>query len=275
MGQFLSPSESIDVARYPIADPESSQCRALAEDCRRRMTETGSLELPGFLSEAGLAAVRKECVQLEPSQFHSHVTGNAYLAPEDPTVPPDHPLRLTEPTALGVVAYDQFPRRSTIRAIYEWEPLMRFIGASLGLTEIHRYGDPLGGLNLAVMGDGDYLRWHFDQTDFVTSIAVRSAISGGRFEFVPMIRATGQENYDAVRKVIRGDHPGVISLPTSPGSLILFRGRHSIHRVTPISGDTTRLMLLLGYDTRPGIRGSEHLTKMRYGRVDPYPIAEN
>ena len=35
------------------------------------------------------------------------------------------------------------------------------------------------------MGQGDELQWHFDQTDFVVSLAIRDAEVGGDFEVVP------------------------------------------------------------------------------------------
>jgi hypothetical protein len=48
--------------------------------------------------------------------------------------------------------------------------------------------------------------------------------------------------------------------------LLLFEGRNSIHRVTPIRGSTTRLVALLAYDTKPGTRSSKLLQRSRYGR---------
>ena len=52
-----------------------------------------------------------------------------------------------------------------------------------------------------------------------------------------------------------------------PGALVLFQGRYTIHRVTPIKGKALRLVALLGYDTKPGVVSSEHLRYMRYGRT--------
>ena len=37
-------------------------------------------------------------------------------------------------------------------------------------------------MNLAVMIEGDELGWHFDQTDFVVSLAIQSSDDGGDFE---------------------------------------------------------------------------------------------
>jgi hypothetical protein len=232
------------------------------------MEKTGALELPEFLSQEGLETILRECAAIEPHAYWSRVNGNPYLTPTDTSVPEDHPLRMTDDTALAVVAYDQFPSASPLRRLYEWEPLMGFIGAALGLDEIHRYADPMGGLNLAVMRDGDYLRWHFDQTDFVTTIALQTAEKGGEFEYVPKIRGPGRENYDQVRLALKGDHPGVVTIENAPGSLVLFQGRYSLHRVKPIHGNRSRWIALLGYDTKPGVVSSDHLRKMRYGRVN-------
>ncbi len=52
--------------------------------------------------------------------------------------------------------------------------------------------------NLAVMGDGDELQWHFDQTDFVVSLALQDADEGGDFEVAPRIRSGDDERYDDV-----------------------------------------------------------------------------
>jgi hypothetical protein len=197
------------------------------------------------------------------------VQGNAYLCASDESLPDDHPRRMTEPTRLGVVAYDEYPEDSILRAVYEYDPLMHFIGEVLELPAIFRYADPMGGLNLSVMEDGDYLRWHFDQTDFVTSIAVQTSASGGEFECVPLIRTPDDEAYGNVRKVLLGDYPGIVTIANRPGTLLLFKGRYSIHRVTRISGRRNRLMALLAYDEKPGVMSTDHLRMIRYGRTGP------
>ncbi|MBX9723147.1 MAG: hypothetical protein K2X81_17220, partial [Candidatus Obscuribacterales bacterium] len=140
---------------------------------------------------------------------------------------------------------------------------------ALGKEELFRYGDPMGALNIAVMKDGDYLRWHFDQTDFVTTILLTSPEAGGEYEFVPMIKSAENPNYDAVKAILKGSREGVIKLDIEPGSLVLFEGRNSIHRVTRIVGDKLRLIALLGFDTKPGTVSSEYLRKIRYGRTQP------
>ena len=62
-------------------------------------------------------------------------------------------------------------------------------------------------------------------------------------------------------------NPGVVTIENAPGSLVLFQGRYSLHRVKPIHGERSRWLALLGYDTKPGVMSSDHLRMMRYGRV--------
>jgi hypothetical protein len=56
----------------------------------------------------------------------------------------------------------------------------------------------------------------------------------------------------------------------TPGTLLVFEGRYSLHRVSPISGSTVRHVGLLAYDTKPGTTGTELLRKDRYGRTEAF-----
>ena len=102
--------------------------------------------------------------------------------------------------------------------------------------------------------------------DFVVSIARTAADEGDDFEFVPRLRSDVDEHYDAVESALSGVAGAVRQLPMPAGTLVLFEGRHSMHRVTPVRGTTARLVALLGYDTRPGTTSSRRLHFVRYGR---------
>ena len=122
------------------------------------------------------------------------------------------------------------------------------------------------------MGEGDQLQWHFDQTDFVVSLAIQSAEAGGDFEVVPRIRSAEDECYDEVASVLAGDRSRVETLPMTPGTLLIFEGRNSLHRVSPVSGSRWRHVGLLAYDTKPGAMGSDLLRADRYGRTEALPV---
>jgi hypothetical protein len=262
------PQDLVDVVKYPIADNSAEEYKQLVERCRKQLAELGACVLPGFIHSEGVEMLRTEAAALAPISYHSTVTGNAYLTPTDEALPADHAARMVDRTSLGVVAYDQMEEGLLIRRLYEWDGLMNFLADALGKERLFRYADKMGALNIAVMKEGDYLRWHFDQTDFVVSLLIQDCTSGGEYEFVPMIRTRDTENFGQVRAVLKGSTEGVIKLEIEPGSLVLFEGRNSLHRVTPIEGDTLRLIALLGYDTKPGVVSTEHLRYMRYGRAN-------
>ena len=242
----LDPSALVDLVRYPITDRASSAYTAVVAAARAELAATGAAELSGFLSPAGLDAALADAVAVEASAHRSEGPATASLDWPDLDRPEGHPRRWLGQAAVGAVAWDLFPPASPIRALYEWEALRAFVEDVLDRGELFRYADPLGGLNLATMGEGDQLQWHFDQTDFVVSLAVRDADEGGDFEVVPRVRSADDERYDDVRAVLDGDRSRVVTLPMVPGTLLVFEGRHSIHRVSPIRGATTRLVGLFG-----------------------------
>ena len=262
-----SPADLVDLARYPILDPGGAALRPVLDWARAQLRETGACEVPGFLTAAGLETVRADAQALASTAYRGEGYGTAYLELPDFELPEDHPRRWIGRAAVGVVAYDMFPSGSPLRRLYEWDPFMRFIEAVLERGVLHRYADPLGALNLAVMGDGDELQWHFDQTDFVVSLAVQDADEGGDFEVAPRIRSAADERYEAVGAVLRGERDDVVRLPMTPGTLLIFEGRHSVHRVSRIAGPTDRLVGLLAYDTKPGTCSTELLRLARYGRT--------
>ncbi|MFM8236159.1 MAG: hypothetical protein ACKOBG_00160 [Actinomycetota bacterium] len=231
------------------------------------MAHVGAFAVPGFVRPAALGGFVADARALAAHAYRSGGLGTAYLGLPDPALPADHPRRWLGTYGVGAVAYDRFPADSPIRRLYEWDELRAFVAAVLGLPEVFPYADPFGALNLAVMGEGDELQWHFDQTDFVVSLALQPADEGGDFEASPFIRTEDDERYDAVGAVLAGGREGVVTIPMVPGTLLVFAGRSSLHRVAPISGPTPRLVALLAYDHQPGTTSSDTLKLVRYGRL--------
>lgn len=260
------PRTIVDVERYPIDDLDAAA--PVIADATERLRAKGVAVLPGFLRHDALARIVAEADALAPRGHPEDVPGTVYLGFPDESFPDGHPRRHVSRAALTAVAYDLFPDDSLLRALYEWDPLMHFVGAVLGREPLYRYADPFGALNIATMYDTDELGWHFDQTDFVVSIALQSSREGGDFETAPRIRTADDERYDEVARVLDGVAADVVEcIPMTPGTLMIFEGRYSIHRVTPIEGDVPRHVALLAYDTKPGTDSTELLKLVRYGRL--------
>jgi hypothetical protein len=266
----IDPATLVDLERYPLNAPDSSAYRAVVDRARQQLRDRGAAEIEDFISPAALPALIADADALAPRAHRSGGQGTAYLEYPDFTLPPEHPRLQFADYAVGAVAYDITPGTSPLRLLYEWDPMKDLIAAALDRGPIYRYADPFGALNLAVMGGGDQLQWHFDQTDFVVSLAIQSAESGGDFEVVPRVRRAGDECYDAVGAVLAGDRTRVETLAMTPGTLLIFEGRYSLHRVSPIAGRRWRHVGLLAYDTKAGTMGSDLLRADRYGRTEAF-----
>jgi hypothetical protein len=267
-GVTVAPEKLIDRSRWPVTDLEASATKRIVATEQRRLADTGVSILPGFLTPEAVRLLCREADELAPQAHFSEASGTPYLERPDRSFAEGHPRRVVVRSAVRALAYDRFPPSSPLRALYEWAPMMTFVGAVLGRSPLYRYADPMGALNLAVMVEGDELGWHFDQTDFVVSIALQDSEEGGDFVSARRIRSAGDERYDEVARVLRGEpHEAVERVPMTPGTLMLFEGRNSMHRVTPIAGRVPRYVALLAYDTKPDTVSSDQLKLARYGRL--------
>jgi hypothetical protein len=267
-----SARELIDLEHYPIADLTASATRAVVDEQRRSLASKGVAILPGFVTPAAIATMAAQGDRLKACAHLEDVWGSPYLELPDESYPEGHPRRANVHSLTWVIAYDLIPRHSLARVLYEWDPLMHFIGAILERRPLYRMADPMGALNVTLMDEGHVQGWHYDNADFVVSLAIRSSWDGGKFECAPFIRSAADEHYADVASVLRGDAPQRIeTFPMTPGTLMIFEGRNSIHRVSPVVGDVSRQVALFAYDTRPDADSTALFKMLRYGRSEPQP----
>lgn len=275
----MEPAALVDLDRYPILDLEGVG-GAVADHHAAELRASGVSILPGFLRADALPELIAECERLAEDAYLQDVQGTPYLeAPDRDAWPEGHPRVTWTRSAVHTVAYDRFDSaRSGLRMLYEWDGLLAFLARVLARSPLHRYADPLGAMNLAVMREGDALGWHYDQTDFVVSLAIQASEAGGAFENAQRLRWLDgdgiDERYDTVARVLAGEAPELVTtVPMRAGTLMLFEGRWSLHRVTPVIGSTTRHVALFGYDTKAGTMSRDLLKAIRYGRTQPEPTS--
>jgi hypothetical protein len=253
-----------------VAGVELARAYESIEHYRSQLRERGVSVIPGFVAPDVIGAMVAECDALAADAFHQDVQGTPYLELPSDDWPTGHPRVTWARSSVHTIGYDQFPDGSLVRALYESVELLAFLGRVLDREPLYRYADPIGALNVAVMTEGDVLDWHFDQTDFVVSLAIQSSERGGEFENVALARSAEDERYDDVRAVLTGEaRDRVVVEPMTPGTLMLFEGRYSLHRVSTVSGPRPRYVALFGYDTKPDTMSSELLRLIRYGRTEP------
>lgn len=256
----------IDFDRYPIDRPGPARDALIAE-CRRQLAETGCVVLEGFVTDDALTTMNAEGRGLAPSAHFNTTRTNCYSSSDDPSLPDDHPKRVFLERTNGFVAGDLIGSDYAVRGLYENDALRMFVAACMEVDEIHEYGDPLGHLVFNVLRPGTQHPWHFDNNEFIVTLLTQKAEAGGTFEYCPRIRSESDENVEAVAATLAGDDALVHRLDPDPGSLQIFYGRHSLHRVTRIEGDTERHTLILGYSDTPGEIADAERTKRLFGRA--------
>jgi hypothetical protein len=264
-------SNFVDLDRYPIA--KSGPVRdALIASLRAALERDGCAVLKGFVRANRLRELVSECDRVAAHGHRNFSRTNPYFTQDRPDLPTSHPLRRFYDRSNAFVPADNFGPESILRAIYEMAGFAPFIQAALGESRFYRYADPLADVivNLAEAGNG--FPWHFDTNNYTVTLAIQNAESGGDFEYSPHLRTPTDENYPAVEAVLDGDSALVRTLHLEPGDLQIFKGRYSLHRVTPLSGLKPRYVGIFSFVEEPGMVGSPERTRQLYGRVLPIHI---
>jgi len=254
--------EIIDFGRCPLA---SESFRA---QCRRTLDRDGVLVLEGFLTDSAIAAVREEGAQKQDLAHFCTQRHNVYLTVPDSDFASDHPRNQRVVSSKGCITDDQVSTDSALRTLYDSSVFRDFLCVVLGERSLHEYADPLSSINIHYAGEHQELGWHFDNSSFAITLMIQEPERGGTFEYIRGLRdsASGDMNFDGVLKVLKGDtKPSVLAM--GAGTLVLFRGRDAIHRVAPVEGNRTRMLVVLAYNSEPGISLSESARMTFYGRL--------
>ena len=268
-GAEIQLEEFIDLHRFPIHDLTNATRSALVEKCHTALCKIGCVVIPNFIRESATQAMRAEALRLMRLANRTVDTTNPYFTAEDTSLAKDHPKRFFEKRGSLYINSDLLEAHSLLRKIYDSDVVVHFISECIGVAPIYRWSDPLGRNPYSVMVDGDYFPWHFDGNDFTVSILVQQSDSGGDFEYCPNIRSPGDESFERVKEVLHGARDGVEILKLKMGDLQIFRGRHSLHRVTHTHGTNPRIIALPTFVTNPYLVNRPHHSKVLYGRSLP------
>jgi hypothetical protein len=257
----------VDLRRYPINEPGGAGCRALVQSCQDQLRDHGVAQLGGFLTPAAVDEMIAESGRLADRAWVSNQSHTVYFQRPDDSAGSDHPRALMQHSAKKAIAYDLIPAGAPMRRLYGSDDMTAFIAAVLGKPVLYRSADPMDALQIAVFEDGDELGWHFDNSEFSVTMMYTESEAGGHFDYCPGLRDEHDQNYPGVQKVLLGDPGAVVRLPTSPGTLAVFRGQHAMHRVTPVSGPRPRINSVLTYGERPGMKLKPLTQELFYGRT--------
>jgi hypothetical protein len=256
----------INLAEYPLDRPHSPDWLDLVEHCRADLAANGMFNLPDFLTEdARLATVTEVAPRFAVEAFTHSRRHNIYFKPDVPGLNPDHPALREFDTTNHTLCADQL-EGTPIIALYEYPEMATFLAATMGRETLYTMPDPLARVNVMAYGDGEALNWHFDRSEFTTTLLLQAADEGGDLQFRKDLRTPDDPNYEGVVDLLDGKDPETRTLKLAAGTLNVFRGVNTPHRVTKIHGDTQRIMSVLCYYERPDVRFSPSEQLGFYGR---------
>ncbi len=263
----MSP-QIINTGLYPVDNLSSADARTWVAQLRARLEHDGSCTLPNFVTAQALAKMVRQAHSIAhlaypgPTEvspyFFNYRLGNAC------DVPATHPLRRKGRRNLAQVAADLIPPEFLLSQLYRSDLMLDFLAAITG-KPVYRNQDPYQSLNISFMNQGGCQQWHFDSGTMVTTLLLQEPEAGGIFEYAPAIRSEANENFDAVQAVLDDNSDRVRQNHLQAGTLSLFRGHYSLHRVTEVEGSRQRVQAILGYSTRPGLIGNKESSILHYG----------
>jgi hypothetical protein len=256
----------LDLDRYPIDRPDSPECARLAERCRADLGAHGMFNLEGFVRPESIARAVSEVEPLMDSAGYRHARRhNVYFKDTVPGLAADHPALIQFETVNYTLCADQLAG-TVVDRIYEWPPLAHFLARAMDKPRLFPMSDPLARVNVLAYRPGEALNWHFDRSQFTTTLLIRGAESGGEFQYRSGLRSDTDPNYDGVARMLRGEDPEVSVLSLAAGTLNVFAGRNTAHRVDPVLGKKSRLVAVFSYYDNPGVTFSSNERIGFYGR---------
>ena len=256
----------LDLDRFPLDRPDSAAGRALLARCRDELDETGMFSLAGLIRPEALGRCVAEVEPLFATHAFTHSREhNIYFDDDIEGVEAGHPALGRFRTVNHSVCGDQIPT-SLVTRVYEWQPLIDFLAAAMDKPRLYRMADPLARINVMAYRAGDALNWHFDRSEFTTTCLLQAPLAGGEFQYRSGLRSDADPNYEGVGRLLSGEDDQVQSLPLTPGTLNVFKGRNTAHRVSHVEGGQARIIAVFSYYETPDVAFSDAERLGFYGR---------
>jgi hypothetical protein len=256
----------LDLDRYPLDQPDSPAYAGLVRRCQAELAQHGMFNLHGFVRPDAIAQAAAQIVPLTALAFTHQRAHNVYFKEGIEGLATDHPALTRFETIHHTLCDDQIAH-TIIHHIYEWNPLANFLGQVMQQPGLCQMADPLARVNVIEYRPGETLNWHFDRSRYTTTLLIQAADAGGEFEYRSGLRSEGDPNYEGVGRLLRGADGGIHINTLLPGTLNVFAGMNTLHRVSKVRGARSRLVAVYSYYDRPGVMFSDEERRGFYGRT--------
>lgn len=257
----------LDLEKYPLDRPDSAAYAELVDKCQADLASDGMFNLPGFF-KPGVAQAAADAAKpaMDGNSYRHARSHNVYFKDTMPGISADHPAMVKVETVNHTLCADQLTGNPVID-VYEWAPFAAFLAATMGKEKLFQMDDKMACVNVQATRDGEGLNWHFDRSEFTTTILLQAPQIGGQLEYRKDLRSAEDQNYSGVAAVLAGEDPETKQVMPEPGGLNVFRGVNTPHRVVPVEGPIDRVIAIFSYYERPGVAFSAKELQGFYGRT--------
>ena len=256
----------LDLERYPLDRLGSEAGQQLVRQCIDDLDRKGMFTLKGFLRSEAVDAMLPDLLQrMEGESFTHEREHNIYFDDKLKGVSPNHPALTRVKTVNHTLCGDQLAE--PLRQVYLWSGLTGFLAQVMNKPALYPMDDPLACANVMGYFEGEGLNWHFDRSEFTTTLLLQAPRQGGEFEYSHELRSDTDPNLEGIARLLRGEDSKVASLPLGAGDLNVFKGKNTAHRVTPPMGDRARVVTVFSYYETPGRMFSDEENMGFYGRT--------
>ena len=239
-------------------------------EMRNEYNKNGILSLKNFLTEYSIGMLKEESISKIEYAYFNPKEHNVYLKPGDNSFPKNHPRNINVFSSKGCITDDIIDKQSPLRVIYNSLIFKHFISVVTGQEKLFPYEDKLSSINIHYARKGEELGWHFDNSSFAITLMINDVSIGGEFEYTSQIRGEKilkTKEYQNVFNVLNDNFSTKIA-SMKAGGLLLFNGKNSMHRVTKVKCNETRVLAVLAYNNQSGVSLSNSAQMTFYGKTD-------
>jgi hypothetical protein len=257
----------VNLEKYPLDQLDSPAGQRLVAQCIDDLEHKGMFTLKDFMRREVIDEILPDLLQKfkHESFFHTR-EHNIYFSDDLADIPADHPALARVKTINHTLCGDQLAE--PLLAVYRWSGLTEFLARVMDKPRLYPMDDPLACANILGYYEGEGLNWHFDRSEFTTTLLLQAPLEGGDFQYRQGLRSEQDPNYEGVARLLRGEDNEVASLKLSAGDLNVFKGKNTAHRVSPPGGNLARLVTVFSYYETPGKRFSDEENLGFYGRTN-------
>ena len=254
----------------------------LKTECRRIYLDCGFVHLPSLVDLPTVESLVDECMSCVRSgaTFFSTEDHNPYLRDDEPTLSFNHPRNRPMASSKTIVDFSRAGTDSVLRKLYLSNLMLDLVQAIVSPDQrLYPSPCPISSAYYNVFEQGNGLGWHYDNSEFGVNLVLQTAgdgcvSGGGEFELHHNTRSRSDpDSFAATAHLLDSGCPSgakdvQLAHDLSPGSLVVFSGRHSLHRVTPVlPGCPPRINIIFTYEKEQGAMANDYVLRKFFGRT--------